>query len=152
MGYQITDAKEKHLEDLERLENSCFSCPWTREQLLMEYPDDRHVFLVAENEMGSAVAYAGMMHVLDEGYISNVAVDRNYRRQGIADMLIDAVLERAEALLLSFVTLEVRESNTAAKALYAKHAFAEVGRRKNYYERPREDAILMTTFLKRGQV
>ena len=152
MGYQITDAKEKHLEDLERLENSCFSCPWTREQLLMEYPDDRHVFLVAENEMGSAVAYAGMMHVLDEGYISNVAVDRNYRRQGIADMLIDAVLERAEALLLSFVTLEVRESNTAAKALYAKHTFAEVGRRKNYYERPREDAILMTTFLKRGQV
>lgn len=152
MGYQITDAKEKHLEDLERLENSCFSCPWTREQLLMEYPDDRHIFLVAENEMGNAVAYVGMMHILDEGYISNVAVDPNYRRQGIADRLIDAVLERADALHLAFVTLEVRESNTAAQKLYAKHAFTEVGRRKNYYERPREDAILMTTFLERGQV
>ena len=148
MGISITDASDKHLEDLVNLEQSCFSSPWTREQLLAEYPDDRHLFLVAENESGTAVAYVGMMHVLDEGYISNVAVDPAYRRQGVGDALIEAMLARAAALELSFVTLEVRESNAPAQALYAKHGFIPVGKRKLYYEHPKEDAILMTTYLK----
>jgi len=148
MKYEIADAQQRHLDDLAQLEQVCFSCPWTRDQLASELPDARHEFLVAENENGSAIGYVGMMHVLDEGYISNVAVGAAYRRQGIGAALLQEMLLRAEKLGLSFVTLEVRESNQDAFRLYQKHGFTRVGRRKNYYEHPREDAILMTKLMK----
>ena len=88
------------------------------------------------------------MHVLDEGYISNVAVSAGYRRQSVGDRLIDALVARGRDLRLSFLTLEVRRSNDPATALYAKHGFVPVGVRKNYYVKPKEDAILMTLYLK----
>ena len=81
-------------------------------------------------------------------YISNVAVSPDHRRQGIASTLIEALLRRAEELQLSFVTLEVRESNAPAIALYGRFGFTPVGRRKGYYDAPKEDAILMTRLLK----
>ena len=67
---------------------------------------------------------------------------------GIADALIKALTQRAEALELAFVTLEVRAGNEPAKALYSKHGFVPVGLRKNYYDKPTEDAVLMTKYLK----
>ena len=76
-----------------------------------------------------------------------MAVSPDARRRGIGDALVSGILERAKKLQLSFVTLEVRESNQGAIALYRKHGFMAVGRRKNYYEQPREDAILMTIYL-----
>ena len=88
------------------------------------------------------------MYVLDEGYVSNVAVDPDCRRMGIADALICEIVSRAKALELSFVTLEVRESNAPARRLYEKHGFENVGLRKNYYDFPKENAILMTLLLK----
>ncbi len=148
MKYAIVNAQQRHLDDLAQLEQVCFSCPWTREQLAMELPDGRHEFLVAENEDGNAIGYVGMMHVLDEGYISNVAVAAAYRQQGIGTALLEEMVRRAEGLGLSFATLEVRESNQTAISLYKKHGFAQVGRRRNYYEHPREDAILMTKLIK----
>ena len=86
------------------------------------------------------------MYVLDEGYISNVATDLPWRRQGIADALIGRLCAICEGLRLSFVSLEVRAGNAPAVALYEKHGFAPVGLRKNYYERPREDAVIMTKY------
>ena len=77
-----------------------------------------------------------------------MAVSPEHRRQGIADALIHALLERAALRELSFVTLEVREHNAPAIALYRKHGFSPVGLRKNYYEAPVENAILMTKYLK----
>ena len=147
MGYRITDAGECHIPALSELEKCCFSLPWTPEQLRRELPDERHVFLVAE-EQGELLGYVGMMHVLDEGYISNVAVSPEHRRRGIASALIRELLARAEALSLAFVTLEVRAGNGPAIALYEGFGFVPVGRRKNYYEAPKEDALLMTKFLK----
>ena len=97
---------------------------------------------------GDTLGYVGMAYVLDEGYISNVAVRAYARRQGIGDALISALTARAAALGLSFITLEVRRSNAPAAALYGKHGFVPVGERKNYYEHPREDAVLMTKFMK----
>ena len=85
--------------------------------------------------------------VLDEGSLDNIAVAPDRRRQGIADALLTAVEARARAMELRFITLEVRASNGPAAALYAKHGFVPVGRRTNYYEKPREDAILMTLVL-----
>lgn len=149
MELVIRDARRQDIPALEVLEGQCFSLPWTREQLMSQLTDEGHRFLVAESG-GVLVGYIGMMFVLDEGYISNVATAPGVRRQGVASALIAALIEQAEQLSLTFVTLEVRQGNEPAKALYAKHGFVAVGTRKKYYERPTEDAVLMTKFLKRG--
>lgn len=148
MDCVIYDASPGDIPEIEEIERQCFSMPWTEAQLASQLRGDRHEFLTAKAPDGTVCGYVGMMYVLDEGYISNVAVSPVCRRQGIADMLIGELLDRAARLGLSFVTLEVRESNAPAIALYSKHGFKPVGMRKNYYEKPRENAILMTTFLK----
>ena len=149
MDCTICDAGAAHLPQLEALERACFSAPWTRAQLASQLPDDRHVFLIAA--AGETVlGYANFLHVLDEGDIGNVAVAPEYRRQGVADALLDALCARAAALDLAFLTLEVRASNYDAIALYGSRGFRSVGRRKNYYEHPREDAIIMTKELQHG--
>ena len=147
MDWRITDAEEWMLPQLVELETLCFSRPWTIEQLRSQLPDEHHVFLTAlEGEQ--LFGYVGMMVVLDEGYISNVAVAPEARRKGIGDALITELMRRAELLELTFVTLEVRQSNAPAATLYEKHGFTVVGRRKNYYDLPREDAVLMTYYRK----
>lgn len=148
MDYRIEDVQEQQLEQIEKIEKACFSLPWTIDQLRGQLKDTQHEFIAALDERGRILGYVGMMYVLDEGYISNVAVAPEHRRLGIADALISKLMERSACLELSFVTLEVRCSNSAAMALYKKHGFIPVGRRKNYYDFPREDAILMTHFLK----
>ena len=147
MDFLVADAAIAHIEAIEELEKQCFSQPWTREQLISQLPDEQHEFLAALHE-GRPVGYVGMMCVLDEGYIANVAVSPDWRRQGIGDALIAELLRRAVSRELAFVTLEVRAGNEAAKALYAKHGFVPVGLRKKYYASPTEDAVLMTKFLK----
>ncbi len=146
MKYVICDAELPHAEGVRAIEVECFSDPWSISSIISQFPDENHVFLVALDGE-TVIGYVGMMYVLDEGYISNVAVTSAYRRQNIADTLIGELLSRANALELSFVTLEVRESNEPAKALYGKHGFEIVGLRKNYYSKPKEHAILMTTYL-----
>ena len=89
------------------------------------------------------LGYAGLHVVLDEGYIANVAVEEAARRHGVAGALLD-VYCRFGQQHLSFLTLEVRESNKAAIGLYLKHGFEEVARRKSFYSDPKEDAIIMT--------
>ncbi len=146
MNYIITEAREELLPQIQRIEQQSFSVPWTEQMLRMQLQPDSHVFLTAEAE-GGVVGYIGMMYVLDEGYISNVAVHPDFRRRGVADALLDALEARARALLLSFLTLEVRQSNAPAVALYEKHGYRIAGRRRNYYEKPTEDALLMTLTL-----
>ena len=148
MEYRIIDTTEAQLGQIEKIEQQSFSCPWTMDQLRSQLSDERHVFLTAVDNSGAVLGYVGMMFVLDEGYISNVAVAPDFRRQGVADALIAALMRRAEERRLAFVTLEVRAGNEPAKALYSKHGFVPVGRRKKYYDLPKEDAILMTRFWK----
>lgn len=147
MEFQIVDVNERHLARIHRIEEECFSMPWTPEQLAAQRKDGQHEFIAAVGADDVPIGYVGMMYVLDEGYISNVAVDKPFRRQGIADALIEALTRRACELKLAFLTLEVRAGNEPAIRLYEKHGFVPVGRRKNYYEQPREDALLMTRFL-----
>lgn len=143
MNYQLVPMDRSHLEGIAELERTCFSHPWSVDMLAEELYNETASFLVAEGEDGSVLGYAGLHVVLDEGYIDNVAVDPAYRRQGIADALIDTFV-RFGAAKLAFLTLEVRSGNAPAIALYEKHGFYEVGRRKDYYDDPKEDAILMT--------
>ena len=101
-------------------------------------------FLVALDDEDHVAGYAGLLVVLDEGYITNVAVRPECRRNGIAQKLLQVFLDFAQAHKLAFLTLEVRASNYGAIALYGSRGFRSVGRRKNYYEHPKEDAIIMT--------
>ena len=101
-------------------------------------------FLVALDEEENVVGYAGLQVILDEGYIANIAVRPDRRRQGIAGKLLQVFLDFARGNHLAFLSLEVRASNYDAIALYGSRGFRSVGRRKNYYEHPREDALIMT--------
>lgn len=143
MEYVIVPMERAHLDELERLERECFSVPWSREMLEEELYNPQASFIVAEDGQGGVLGYAGLHVVLDEGYIDNVAVEPAARRHGVASALLD-VFCRFGQEHLAFLTLEVRVSNIPAIALYQKMGFAQVGRRKNYYRAPKEDAILMT--------
>jgi ribosomal-protein-alanine N-acetyltransferase len=146
MEYTVCDVTAAHIPQIEALERQCFSMPWTAELLQSQMKGSQHEFIAAVSPEGNVLGYVGMMYVLDEGYISNVAVSPEHRRQGIADTLIDSLCAICEVLKLSFVTLEVRAGNVPAIALYEKHGFERVGLRKSYYERPKEDALIMTKY------
>lgn len=140
----VTAMAERHLAALAAIEQACFAAPWSQDMLREEL--GKGLFLVAERD-GQAVGYVGCQTVLDEGYITNVAVSPDCRRQGVARALIDELLSRARAQGLAFVTLEARASNAPAIALYEGAGFVRVGVRKEFYTSPREDAVLMTRFL-----
>ena len=140
----LVTMEERHLAALAEIEKACFHAPWSETMLREEL--GKGIFLVAEQD-GKTAGYVGCQAVLDEGYITNVAVSPDFRRQGIARALIAKLLAQAKAAGLSFVTLEVRESNAPAIALYAGAGFAPVGTRKNFYSNPTENAVLMTISL-----
>lgn len=141
---RIVPMTADHLDGATELERICFSVPWSRNMLAEELENDCSAFLTALDDAGRVVGYAGLQVVLDEGYITNVAVRPEYRRQGIARKLLGVYLDFAAAHRLAFLTLEVRASNHAAVLLYGSLGFRGVGRRRNYYEHPREDALIMT--------
>lgn len=144
MHVRIIPMTGDHLDEVAELERICFAAPWSRNMLAEELENDCAAFLVALDDDGRVVGYAGVQVVLDEGYITNVAVRPECRRNGIAGKLLRVFLDFARAHRLAFLTLEVRASNYGAIALYGGLGFRSVGRRKNYYEHPREDAIIMT--------
>ena len=133
-----------HLDEAAALERVCFSDPWSRNMLAEELDNALASFLSALDGTGAVVGYAGLQVVLDEGYILNIAVRPDCRRQQIASQLLEVFINFAQGNRLSFLTLEVRASNAPAIALYERWGFAEAGRRRNYYEHPREDAVIMT--------
>ena len=107
------------------------------------------IMLLDEN--GKVLGYAGLLVMMDEGYITNVAVFPEYRRMGVAAKIIEVYMNFAAANDLAFLTLEVRPSNEAAIALYRRFGFEEVGRRKNYYDLPKEDALILTRYFKEDE-
>jgi len=143
MNCHLTPMTAEHIPQIAAIERACFSLPWSQDMLREVLWNDAAVMVVAEGEDGAVLGYAGLQTVLDEGYIDNVAVAPAFRRQGVADALLSAFVRFGRAKL-AFLTLEVRESNLPAIALYHKHGFRAVGRRKNYYDDPKEDAIIMT--------
>lgn len=144
MHVRIVPMNADHLDEIAELEQVCFSTPWSRNMLAEELDNACSAFLVALDDGGHVAGYAGLQVILDEGYITNVAVQPVYRRQGVAGQLLAVFLSFAKGNHLAFLTLEVRASNYGAIALYGGLGFRSVGRRKNYYEHPKEDAIIMT--------
>ena len=144
MSFRIVPMTAAHLPQVAALEKVCFPAdPWSETLFrdALECPDA--ALLVAEKEDGAVLGYAVLSAVLDEGNLDNIAVAPPCRRRGVADALLSA-LTGIGRTSLSVLQLEVRASNLPAIALYEKHGFVLVGRRKNYYETPREDALLMT--------
>lgn len=144
MHVRIVPMNADHLDEVAELERICFSTPWSRNMLAEELDNLLSAFLVALDDADHVVGYAGVQVILDEGYITNIAVRPECRRQGVAAQLLQVFMDFARANKLSFLTLEVRASNYDAIALYGSRGFRSMGRRKNYYEHPREDAIIMT--------
>ena len=144
MSFRIVPMTAAHLPQVAALEKLCFPAdPWSEALFRAALDDPRAAILLAEGESGELLGYAVLFTVLDEGNLDNIAVAPEHRRQGVADALLGGIVGFGREHL-STLTLEVRASNAPAIALYEKYGFAAVGRRKNYYTDPKEDAILMT--------
>ena len=135
----------EHLPDVAALEAKVFHAPWSEKSLALLCTDGALGVVCLEGER--VVAYAGMLTVLDEGQITNVATDPDFRRRGFAAAVIGELLAVAQHRGLCEVTLEVRESNAAAIALYRRFGFESVGRRPNFYTHPVEAALVMQKML-----
>ena len=134
-----------HLEGAANLERLCFpAAPWSAQSLELLTNDGIGVgYLLTDPADGSVVAYGGMLITVDEGQITNIAVHPDHRRHGYGAAILRALLRHAKDARLESVSLEVRPSNTAAVTMYRNAGFAEAGRRKAFYTKPTEDALVM---------
>ena len=139
---QIMAIEREHIKEIARLEKICFSTPWSEETLLQAFMNGTKFFVAVQN--GKVLGYIGISCIIDEGYIFNIAVFPEHRNKGVATALLDRVFSLAKDENLAFVSLEVRVSNTNAINLYKKTGFKEEGRRPNFYDNPKEDALIMT--------
>ena len=138
---KVENMKAEHINEVENIEKICFANPWSRDDLEQQLNLDTSHFAVATLD-GNVVGYMGLQIFSGEGYVTNVAVLPEYRRQGIAKMLIEKQLQNE----MSFITLEVRESNLPAIKLYESCGFENVGIRPKFYSNPTENAIIMTKY------
>ena len=124
------------------LERKCFSDPWSERSVAAELENPLSLWLVAL--LGrTVVGYVGSQSVMEQADMMNIAVNPDYRRQGIAESLIERLVSELKDKQVSSLTLEVRASNAPAIALYRKLGFSQVGKRPNYYRNPREYALIL---------
>ena len=138
----LTNMESRHVPQVAALEKMCFSDPWSEGSVASELSNPLSRWLVAV-EGEQVLGYVGSQTVLDESDMMNLAVDPAFRRRGIARALVLALIEQLRKMGSRQLTLEVRASNESAQALYAQLGFESVGRRKNYYFNPREDALIL---------
>jgi ribosomal-protein-alanine N-acetyltransferase len=139
----IRAAAAGDLADVSALERKCYADAWPA-SAFATLPDNPQVcFTVAVEPAGRLVGYAIAWFVLDEGEVANLAVAPAARRRGLGRMLLGGIVDNARTRGVSRLFLEVRESNVAARALYASQSFVEIGRRKQYYRKPSEDALIL---------
>ena len=143
MTYQIVPLTTAHLEQVEEIEKLCFDDPWSRKIFEDSLSAENTTALAARTEDGTVAGYIFFTAILDEGGVDNIAVLPAARRQGVASALLEAFHSYGRAHGLTNLFLEVRLSNEGAASLYRKMGYKEVGRRKNYYLDPKEDAIIM---------
>lgn len=125
-----------------KLEQICFLDPWSENSIASELNNRLSYWLIAEID-GCVAGYVGSQSVLDMTDMMNIAVSPDFRRQGVAEALVTALMDALTRRGMIGLMLEVRVSNVPAIALYEKLGFKEVGRRRNYYRNPREDALIM---------
>lgn len=139
---KIREMREEDLDQVAQLEEETFSMPWSRQSLFSFLKREDTVFLVAEKEE-EILGYCGYLQVFDEADILNVAVKEKYRGRHIGTNMIEKLIETGKKNGISQFTLEVRQSNLRAIHIYEKAGFVSVGIRKNFYEKPAENAVIM---------
>lgn len=138
----ILDMNETHVAAVAELEKVCFADPWSEKSVASELLNPLSLWLVAM-EGEDLAGYIGSQTVMGETDMMNVAVSPEFRRKGIAEALVNALVERLREMESHCLTLEVRASNGPARALYEKLGFIQVGCRRNYYRNPREDGLIL---------
>ncbi len=143
MDIRIREMRESDLDRIMEIEKSTFSTPWSRESFIMELTKNLLAkYIVAEID-DYIVGYGGIWLIIDEGHITNIAVDEEYRGLGAGDRLLEGLVNLCIDRNVRAMTLEVRRSNEVAKSLYKKYGFKEYGIRPKYYADNNEDAIIM---------
>lgn len=136
---QIREMTESHVTQVAEMEKLIFSDAWSENSVRSELTNELSLWLVALD--GETVAgYIGSQTVMQEADMLNLAVRAEYRRHGIGRRLVEELISRLDAHCLS---LEVRVSNEPAKKLYESMGFVQVGLRRNYYQKPKEDALIL---------
>ncbi len=143
---EIGKLSKEHTLQVHRVISDAFLNPWSVETVSSLLQSDKAVCFGAFEEQ-ELVGYAVLEWVLDEGSLTDIAVLKTHRGQGIGKLLMKELLKAAKEQELQFVTLEVRQSNTPAINLYTSYGFEHVGKRPRYYSDPTEDAVLMTKYL-----
>lgn len=138
----VTEMKEIHVPQVAELEKLCFADPWSEKSITSELDNKWALWMVAL-EADEVVGYIGSQSTVDEADVMNVAVHPDYRRRGIAESLIESLVTELKNRGSHALMLEVRASNVPAIALYEKLGFFQVGCRKNYYRKPKEDALIL---------
>ena len=139
---RIVQMNADHVPQVAALEKACFSDPWSENSVASELENELALWLVALE--GETVAgYVGSQSVLGESDMMNVAVDPSFRRRGIAEALVTALVDELAKKGNYSLALEVRAANAPAIALYQKLGFSQIGRRPNYYRNPKEDALIL---------
>ena len=141
MEYKIVEMTSEHISEIALLEKGCFSSPWSENSLSEELNNESSHFIVAVSD--NVLGYIGVQEICGEAYITNIAVFKEYRKSGIGRNLLKSAIDGAVSRNCEFITLEVRESNTSAIALYSSQGFVKEGIRKNFYEMPVENAVIM---------
>ena len=139
---KIETMNASHVSQIAELEKLCFSDPWSENSVASEL-DNKLAFWLVATEGDCVAGYIGSQTVMDETDMMNVAVHPDFRRKGIAEALVNDLVANLKMMGSHCLTLEVRASNTPAITLYEKLGFSEIGRRKNYYRNPREDALIL---------
>ena len=140
---EIVKMNESHVASVAAIEKECFGRDaWSEKSVSGELTNALALWLVAV-ERETVAGYVGSQTVCNETDMMNVAVTADFRRQGIGEKLVTALVEELKAIESHSLTLEVRASNTPAQAMYEKLGFAEVGRRPRYYQNPKEDALIL---------
>lgn len=137
------NVEEKDIAFIAELEKNIFSDAWTNKSIgdTMNQPQ---AFITVAEENEEIAGYCIIYYVLDEGEIARIAVDERWRRQGVGRRLLDYACECCREKNIERLLLDVRESNESARVFYKNYGFEEDGIRKNFYEMPREHAVLMS--------
>ena len=139
---ELIQVGPEHLDEILAIENQLFSVPWSRTGMMAEL-ENRDVCFAAARVEGRIAGFAVLHSFGDEAELFNIAVSPAFQRRGIGRQLMEKVCRWAEESGVERIFLEVRVSNAAARRLYREYGFENAGLRKGYYDRPKEDAVLM---------
>lgn len=148
-GCTVRRASDEDVAEVVRIERESFSDPWSAADFVSVMSMPQAIFLVAVDASGLVAGYVMAMVVADESEILNIAVEPSRRGGAVGGILLDAALTAGEAQGVVSTFLEVRESNEAAIRLYRSRGFEEISRRKKYYRRPAEDALVLRRAMQR---